>query len=736
MIRSVFKILTAAVIITVSSCTSSDIIVADFESGNFEGWTVEGTAFGTSPATGAVDVQMPVSGFQGKYFANSFHGGDDAVGTITSPEFTIERNFINFLLGGGKHSEIYVELIVDGKSVYVSRPTLESETLECLTWNVKTYKGKKAKIRVVDNQKGGWGHILLDEIVMSNEAKSNIIHNCELTFKIDKKYLLIPIEDQGPELITYLKKGDKDLILPFTVRVAQSRTDYWIPIDVQQYKGDNISIVFDNINKNSIGYSQIKQSDDFHFDYNETYRPNYHFSPQYGWTNDPNGMVYYNGEYHLFYQHNPYGTMWGNMHWGHTVSKDLKKWEHLPVAISPDLLGAVFSGSVVVDKENTAGFGANALVALYTSAGKKQTQSIAYSTDNGRTFTKYDRNPVLTDDNYPDFRDPKVFWHDATKQWVMSLATGQTITFYGSPNLKEWNRLSEFGTGMGAHGGVWECPDMFPLAYNGQTKWVLLVSINPGGPNGGSATQYFIGGFDGKTFKADNLPYPLWLDYGRDNYAGVTWNNAPDNRRLFIGWMSNWDYTNQVPSINFRNAMTLPRELSIVHNGEHLIVAGKPVAETDDMKSNKKSIGNISVDKDHIINKLSENGNGSYEIEMTIVPGKSSGFDFRLSNRKGEELKFSFDLRKMTLEADRSKSGLVDFNDKFASDPIKAPIPKSENYNIRLFVDKASAEIFINDGKVVMTNTVFPTEAYNTLHINSKDDGSISVRNFNIYNIK
>lgn len=732
---SLKSLLPIIAIILMSCSLKPDITIANFENGTFEGWTVNGNAFGTAPVTGAIDDQQEISRFAGKYLANSFHGGDNATGSIESTEFTIKRNYINFLIGGGKRPGTYIELIIDGKSIIKSHSISESETLEWGTWDVKAYKGQNAKIKIVDNQVGDWGHILVDEIMMSDKDQSNILIKHELSFNISKKYLLIPIEDQAEANIAQLKHGDIAINAPFSICIAQSKIDYWIPIDVEKYKGEKVSIIFDDIRKDNIGYLQIKQSDDFHFDYNEKYRPNYHFSPRYGWTNDPNGMVYYEGEYHLFYQHNPYGAIWGNMSWGHTVSKDLKKWEHLPVAISPDSLGAIFSGSIVIDKENTAGFGKNAMIAIYTSAGDTQTQSIAYSLDKGHTFTKYDKNPVLINADYPDFRDPKVFWYEATKQWIMSLATGQTISFYSSSNLKEWFNLSEFGNGIGDHGGVWECPDLFPLTYNGQTKWVLLVSINPGGPNGGSGTQYFIGDFDGKTFKEDNIPYPLWIDYGRDNYAGVTWDNVPNGRRLFIGWMSNWDYANQTPSINFKNAMTLPRELNLSSNGKHLIVINNPVREIDNLRSETKKIGNIQVIKEHIISNLLDNSDGAYEIEMTLLPNRSSDFSFFLTNRKGEKLSFMFNINDGKLSIDRTKNESPDFNGKFANPTIVAPLKKVDSYKLRLFIDKASSELFINNGEVVMTNTIFPSEPYNILHFNC-ENGSLTIKDFNLYNLK
>lgn len=728
-----FKSIFCLVLLSLISCSAKqDIVIEDFEADSYKNWTVEGESFGTSPAKGSLPGQQDVAGFEGKGLANSYYGGDDSRGTLISPEFTIERDYINYLIGGGMHADTYIELLVDGKSVYVSRSIIETESLLWMTWDVKNYKGKKSVIKIVDNQRGGWGHILVDQIEMSDTKKSNIIVDHRLSYTIDKKYLLVPIEDKGPESQIYLETNGKTISPLLSIRVAQTKIDYWIPIDVEQYKGQDLTLLFAHVKSSDIGYSQIKQSDTFDFDYNEKYRPLYHFSPQYGWTNDPNGMVYHNGEYHLFFQHNPYGSMWGNMNWGHTISKDLKKWEYLPVAISPDSLGTIFSGSAVIDKNNTAGFGKDAMVAIYTSAGRIQTQSIAYSLDNGRTFTKYDKNPVLSDLNFVDFRDPKVFWHQVTNQWIMSLATTQTITFYGSKNLKEWSKLSEFGEGIGDHGGVWECPDLFPLTYNGQTKWVLFVSINPGGPNGGSATQYFIGNFDGKTFKTDNLPYPLWLDYGRDNYAGVTWGDAPDNRRVFIGWMSNWDYTNHVPTVNFRNAMTIPRELTLVNNGKHLVVANAPVKEITDLRRNTEKVSDFTVDKIHTIDRLLKDNQGAYEIEMTIKP--TANFNFKLINKKGENLKFVFDLTKESLVVDRSNSGISDFSNNFASAEIKAPLVKKDTYKVRLLIDKASSELFVNNGELVQTNTMFPSEPYNSLVFES--EGKVSVENINIYELK
>jgi fructan beta-fructosidase len=447
-------------------------------------------------------------------------------------------------------------------------------------------------------------------------------------------------------------------------------------------------------------------------------------------------MVYYDGEYHLYYQYNPYGSRWGNMHWGHAVSEDLVSWEHIPFALAPDSLGTIFSGSAVIDEKNTSGFGKDALVAIYTSAGRSQTQSIAYSSDRGRTFTKYDGNPILSDLKYPDFRDPKVIWHEESSKWIMALATGQTITFYSSEDLKEWDRLSEFGEGIGSHDGVWECPDLFTLDFNGATKWILIVSINPGGPNGGSATQYFIGDFDGTNFIPDNLPYPIWLDYGRDNYAGVTWSNIDesDGRRLFIGWMSNWDYANDVPQVNFRGAMTLPRELKLVHNGNHLIVANPPVEEVNSLRGEVRQIDMFTVEETYEIEKLTNENNGTFELEMNVDTGSSEYFTLELRNDKEEKIIFNFDLENGIFSVDRSLSGIVDFNNNFANKNSEAAMLKKKSYDIRLFVDKASTEIFIDNGEIVQTNIMFPTEPYNSLVFES--EGEIKINKLNIYPIR
>lgn len=546
----------------------------------------------------------------------------------------------------------------------------------------------------------------------------------------DSKFLIIPVEDKAPETKFSIVDENGIKTIVSYIRIAQDTVDYRVKYPIETYKGKNIKLHFEGDSIPKFGIGKVYQADSLLAIPDEKYRPGFHFSPEYGWANDPNGMVYFDGEYHLFYQFNPYGTKWGNMHWGHAVSKDLISWDNLGYPIAPDKNGYIFSGSAIIDKNNTAGFGKDAMIAIFTSAGETQSQSIAYSTDKGRTFTKYEGNPVIKNPGNPDFRDPKVSWNDEISKWVMALATKQTITFYSSSNLKDWEKLSEFGEGIGSHGGVWECPDLFPLQYDGKTKWVLIVSINPGGPNNGSASQYFIGDFNGKEFKADDLPYPLWVDYGQDNYAGVSWSNIPssDNRRIFLGWMTNWNYANEVPSEYFRSAMTLPRELFLKDNGVHLILASRPVEEMKKIESPYSENKAVTVKDSVYLSELLKGVKGTYSIEMDIIPGKSNKFGFKLFNSKKESLDFNFNLESKLLNVDRRKSGLVDFNSHFINIST-APLSMSKEYHLKLYMDKASSELFVNEGDLVITNILFPTEDMNMLSFWNQGEDSIQIKN-------
>ncbi|MFC4213420.1 glycoside hydrolase family 32 protein [Pedobacter lithocola] len=453
----------------------------------------------------------------------------------------------------------------------------------------------------------------------------------------------------------------------------------------------------------------------------QDFRPKFHFSPKAHWMNDPNGMIYHNGIYHLFYQYYPNDTKWGPMHWGHATSKDLFNWKEKPIALYPDSLGMIFSGSAVVDENNTAGFGKNAMVAIFThhnaeiekaKTGFYEYQSIAYSTDNGDTWTKYKGNPVLPNPGITDFRDPKVMWFEKDKKWIMTLATKDRVTFYSSTNLKEWKKESEFGNNIGAHGGVWECPDLFPLEVNGETKWVLLVSINPGGPNGGSATQYFTGSFNGETFIPDS-DRQKWVDYGTDNYAGITWSNT-GKRKIFIGWMNNWQYADLVPTKEWRGATTLPRELGLTKVKDEFYLTSTPVKE---MLALIKPVGKtkiLSTEKNLNLSETVKSLKGCFKLSLTFDASES--FSINLSNNKGEKLIVGYD-KLGNYFIDRTKAGISNFEKGFARKHIAPRISKSKVGKITIVLDAASLELFADEGLTSMTDTFFPKSPLSKLEI-------------------
>ncbi len=462
--------------------------------------------------------------------------------------------------------------------------------------------------------------------------------------------------------------------------------------------------------------------------YKEPYRPQIHFSPKAHWMNDPNGMVYYNGIYHLFFQYYPGGTVWGPMHWGHATSSDLVHWKELPIALYPDSLGYIFSGSGIADINNTSGFGKKGkvpLVAIYTNHDPKgekkghnnyQNESIAYSLDNGKTWTKYPGNPVLKNPGITDFRDPKVSWYAADKKWIMTLATKDRITFFSSPDLKNWKKESEFGSNIGAHGGVWECPDLFFMDYNGKKIWVLLVNINPGGPNGGSATQYFTGKFDGKNF----IPFETdtrWVDYGPDEYAGVTWSNT-GNRKIFLGWMSNWQYATVVPTQNWRSAMTVPRELGISKIGNKFMLSSQPVSELNIL--NEKVIDEKDLDATNY-NLTEKTGKLSVPVKLHITADKIENFSFTFSNDSDEKIVVGFDKSANSYFIDRTASGKVDFEKGFAKRHKAPRFSDKQTVELTLILDNASIELFADNGLSVMTEIFFPQQLYSAIQIQSPD---------------
>lgn len=559
-----------------------------------------------------------------------------------------------------------------------------------------------------------------------------------------QKYLLLPVEEAAPEATVNVlvnNKTDRN----FQVRLAVNRIDYLVPFDLEQYKGKTVT--FDIHTGNSRAnvrdamadacWKELRLSDTFDDANREEFRPLYHHSPLYGWMNDPNGMFYKDGEYHLYYQWNPYGSMWGNMNWGHSSSKDLISWQHHPVAIQPNGLGTVFSGSSVVDKDNMAGFGKGAVIAIYTSAGASQMQSLAYSLDNGMTFHVYENNPIIAADK--ECRDPNMFWHEKSGKWILILAAAleKEMWIYSSPDLKNWTKESSFGHGYGAQDGVWECPDLMELPVRGtdRTKWVLICNINPGGPFGGSAAQYFVGDFDGKTFTCDTKPeITKWMDYGKDHYAAVSWSNAPEKRHTVIAWMSNWQYANNVPTTQYRSGNSVPRDLSLYTSAGETYLKSSPSRELLKLRGKEEKKHSFKVDRTYNMDKLLSDNTGTYEIEMTIKNRNAEVIGFQLFNSKGEEVDIYYNLVEKEFAMDRSKSGVVSFSSDFPVLTL-APIEGNSEMTLRLFVDKSSIEAFGDDGRFAMTNLVFPSEPYNRISFYAKG-GSYAVSSFKVYKLK
>jgi levanase/fructan beta-fructosidase len=480
------------------------------------------------------------------------------------------------------------------------------------------------------------------------------------------------------------------------VKLAIDRVDYYVPYELKNARLLDIEFHGDRRQKGAVGefvcWKEIKFSDTFDTANREKFRPIYHHTPLYGWMNDPNGMFYKDGVWHLFYQYNPYGSQWENMHWGHSTSRDLVHWESQPLTFEPDWLGSIFSGSCVTN--------GNEVVAFYTSAGHHQTQSMAVSKDNGRTFKKYEGNPVITSDQ-PDFRDPNVFWYEPTKRWVMILAVGQEMQIYSSADMKAWNYESSFGKEYGNHGGVWECPDLFSI----DGKWVLLCNINPGGPFGGSATQYFVGDWDGTTFTCmDSKKEQKWLDYGKDHYATVTWHNAPQNRVVALGWMSNWQYANEVPTKQFRSQNTIARDLSLYvdDKGEYR-VGVRPSVEV--MRAKGESVRTLGAEA---------------IVEVKCPAGKSNTV-ITLENDKGEKVVMTYNFKKKTFSMDRHKSGKVSFSKQFPATTTVPLFMNQDTYTLTLFIDRCSIEAFDGNGAWSMTNLVFPTKPYNKVSVSNGD---------------
>jgi fructan beta-fructosidase len=669
-----------------SAIAADDILIADFEGDTYAaGWTTEGNAFGKSPAKGTLPGQMEVRGYLGKGLVNSFLGGDDAQGKLTSPHFKIERPYISFLVGGGGHEGLAVNLLVEGKTVQTARGSNVvpggSEQLDWHDWDVTEWQGKEAVIEIVDSIGGGWGHINVDHIIQT--SKKRAFASRTVTLVPQKEFLHLPITKSAP--MTWIRvEVDGVWQQEFDCHLTiAGKPDFFANLQVGQWKGKKVELIVEKAPEDSEGLTQITQSDKMAQEntvYREKYRPQFHFSARTGWINDPNGLVYYKGLWHLFFQHNPYSTDWGNMTWGHATSPDLLHWTEHPAAIQPDKLGTIFSGSGVVDENNTSGFqkgNDKPLVFFHTydgpSArfGHKATQGLTYSTDGGKTFVKYDKNPII-----PHIiggnRDPKVIWHEDSKQWILALYMDrEDYALFGSQKMKEWQQLSEI-----KNLGCSECPDFFPLAVDGKEKNVKWVFW---GGNG----KYLIGSFDGKEFKRESEP--LTNKYGGNDYAAMTYSDAPNNRRIQFSWM-NCDQS-IFRGMPFCHQFTVPRELTLRTTPQgNVRLYMEPAAELKTLRGKMREVSNVSV-------------KSGGEV---VIPNQHELFDMETVVSIGDARNVKFNIVGQRVEYNAVEKWI-------ALDGIRAPLTlKDGKLKLRIVVDRTSIELFAQDGEVQMANTFRP----------------------------
>lgn len=702
----------AAVFASLSSAAlaAEDILIADFESDTYAPWTVAGEAFGPGPAKGPLPGQMQVNGFRGQGLVNSFFNGDNSVGTLTSPEFRIERKFISFLIGGGKSPSLALELVVDGRVLRsATGPNNKdggSESLAVESWDVAELTGKLATLRIVDNAKGSWGHINVDHITQTDVRPKGFVTNAERTLKATGRYLHIPIRNGAPKRVVTLLVDGK-VAVQNDIELADAAPDWWAPMDVSAWRGRALTLRVDKMHEDSAALQCIEQSDlmkDAGDLYRESMRGQFHFSPKRGWNNDPNGCVFFNGEYHLFFQHNPYGWAWGNMHWGHAVSRDLVHWEELGDKLLPDDMGPMFSGSAVVDWKNTSGFGSDGkppLVLFYTAAGNPTTQCMAYSTD-GRTFTKFSGNPIVKEVTGGN-RDPKVIWHEPSQQWVMTLYVEwkgrHTIHFFTSPNLRDWE-LASISNGDAGGRFLFECPDFFELAIDGDAnrkKWVLIAADS----------NYAIGEFDGKKFIPDSTHLPGHR--GKGFYAAQSFSDVPDGRRIFIGW-----WQTETTGMPFNQSMTVPLELKLTQTDDGPRLTFSPVKELQTLRTQTHTFDAKSL-KPGDKNPLESVSAELVEVRAEIEP------------RDAQEIVFN--IRDIMVEYDVQKQEL-----SVAGHRAPAPL-RDGKLRLTIYCDRTGAEVFASDGLCYMPMP-FNTKTDNKRLFLETRGGTATVNSLEVHEMK
>jgi fructan beta-fructosidase len=686
---------------------AEDIVVADFEGETYGDWKTEGKAFGLVPAKGTLSGQMHVEGYEGKQLVNSFNGGDDATGRLTSPEFKIERPWLCFLLGGGNHpGKTCINLIVDGKQVRTaSGPNDQpggSERLDWHSWDVKELVGKSATIEIVDSHTGGWGHINVDHIIQSDKRRGSTKTVRDIV--ADKNYLHLPVKNGAIKRVITIRDGETmvrnfDIELADTSKdgAAKGEVDFWVFLDLKPLAGKKLTIeaVLPAESKLLDGLKLADEVPSAGKLYAEANRPQFHFTSRRGWLNDPNGMVYHDGEWHLFYQHNPYGWNWGNMHWGHAVSRDLVHWQELPIGLYPKSLGDMaFSGSAIVDKHNTSGWKTgkeDVLVLAYTSTGRGE--CIAYSNDRGRTWTEYEGNPVVEHRG----RDPRLLWYAPGKHWVMAVYgenQGQTIDFYSSPDLKAWkfeSRTPDF----------YECPDLVELPIDGdknKTKWVLY----------GADGKYLLGDFDGKKFTKDSGKHQTW--YG-DFYAAQTFTNSPDGRCIQIGWGRNVVF----PGMPFNQQMTVPVQLTLRSTKDGVRMFAEPVSEIAKLRDGRAQVTAEGIKLEDGKNFLDGDRGELLDAAAVIDVGDAKRIELTFHGAK-----IVYDVAAKTITCGKHKA------------PLSL---EGSKLSLRALVDRGSVELFAGNGAVAIS-TAYRLDAENLSTSLVAKGGSAKIDSLAIYELK
>ncbi|HVX15759.1 MAG TPA: glycoside hydrolase family 32 protein [Pirellulales bacterium] len=661
---------------------SEDVIFADFEGDDYGDWQTSGAAFGKGPAQGTLPGQMPVSGFFGHGLVNSFWGGDGPTGKLASPEFKIERKFLGFLIGGGGHPrQTCMNLLIDGKVVRSTTGSNTqaggSEQLEPAAWDVSDLVGKTARLEIVDEATGGWGHVNVDQIVFTDRRPVETVHNAKHELMAAKRFLLLPVRNGGIKrrvTVSVAERAERQ----FEIELADGAADWWAPLDVGRWQNQSLAIEVDKLPADSQAFANLRQSNDAvdpNTTYHEALRPQLHFSPRRGWMNDPNGLVFYQGRYHAFFQHNPYGTNWGNMHWGHAVSRDLLHWEEVGEALYPDAMGTMFSGSAVVDWRNTSGLGRDAkppLALFYTAAGDPTVQCLAYSNDGGQTFIKYDQNPIVQQIS-PGNRDPKVIWHEPSRHWVMVLYVGlpdnkHAIDFLTSTDLKTWKTTSRSE-------GFFECPDLFELPVDGdkqRKRWVLTAA----------SSEYQVGSFDGERFTPETPK--LAGHRGRGFYAAQTFSDIPaqDGRRIQFGWL-------QAPSpgMSFNQSLSLPLELRLKATADGPRLAWSPVKEFESLRGEHRRLDEQALATD-ATQKLDKVQAELLDIVSVIEPGENGEIRFDV---RGVPISYHADKHELDINGHRVPASL-----------------NEGKLDLRVVVDRTSFEVFASGGLIYVPIPVIP----------------------------